>query len=145
MRARPHHLLDIISQIGGGGDFRPHPYGHAVHTVAERVMADPEVLITFVVGADDICDPCVHLVAGRCDDMLTHLDPPRSKQDYNDDLDRRLLAYFGMTEGQQMTFRDYLAIIRAHFEGLEQVCSHPGEDPAARRERLDRGLQHFGV
>ena len=35
MRLRPHHILDIISSYGHGAEFRPSPYGHAVHTVAE--------------------------------------------------------------------------------------------------------------
>lgn len=145
MRARPHHLIDIVAGIGGGAQFRPHAYGHAVHIVAETVIADPGVQVTFVVGADDICEPCVHLVDGRCDDVLSRLDPPISKQDYNDDLDRRLLEFLGISEGQTMPFREYLAIIREKFEGIEEICAHPGEEPSGRRERLDRGLSEFGL
>ncbi|MEA3401429.1 MAG: DUF1284 domain-containing protein [Armatimonadota bacterium] len=141
MRARPHHLIDIVTQYGAGRAFGPHDYGHAVHTVAERVISDPDVAVEFVVDADDICAPCVHLVEGRCDDVLSQLDPPVSKQAYNDDLDRRLLAHLEMHEGQVMSFREYLAVIRAHIDGIEQVCAHPGEDPAQRLSDLTRGLE----
>jgi len=145
MRARPHHLIDIICQYGAGTPFRPHAYGHAVHTVAERVIADPEIAIEFGIGADDICAPCVHLVNGRCNDIVSSLDPPASKQDYNDALDQRLLDFLGMSEGQTMTFREYLAVLRAHLDGLERICAHPAEAPEARRERLIAGLAQLGA
>ncbi len=145
MRLRPHHLLDIITQHGAGLPFRPSPYGHAVHTVAEIVLADPEVTIEFVVGADDICAPCKHLIEGRCDDVLSQLDPPILKQDYNDDLDRRVLAYLGMAEGCTLTFRGFLRVVGEHLEGIEQVCTHPGEDSAERLARLTHGLEKLGA
>ena len=151
MRARPHHLIDIISQHGAGTPFRPHAYGHAVHLVAEQVIADPDTVVEFVVDADDICAPCIHLVDGRCDDVLSQLDPPgdrkrsHSKQDYNDDLDRRLLEFLGMHEGQVMSFREYLRVIREHLAGIEAVCTHPGEDPARRLAKLTGGLENFGA
>jgi hypothetical protein len=81
MRARPHHLLDIIAQYGASQPFVPSPYGHAVHTVAAALIADPEVQIEFGLGADDICAPCQHLVNGRCDDVVGSVDPPVSKHD----------------------------------------------------------------
>lgn len=145
MRARPHHLVDIICQCGAGTPFRPSPYGHAVHTVADRIIAYPETVIEFGVGADDICAPCIHLVDGRCDDLVGSLDPPVSKQEYNDALDERLLAFLGMSEGQTMTFREYLRVLRAHLEGLAQVCAHPGETPEARHQRLVAGLEKLGA
>lgn len=145
MRARPHHLIDIVCRYGAGTQFRPHAYGHAVPSVAERVIADPEVLIEFGIGADDICAPCVHLVEGRCDDIVSSLDPPVSKQEYNDALDRRLLDFLGMTEGQTMTFREYLGVLRTHLEGLAPICAHPGETPEARHRRLVAGLEKLGA
>jgi len=140
VQLRPHHLLDIISQHGAGTPFEPSEYGHALHTVAAAVLADPQMNIEFVVDADDICAPCKHLVNGRCDDVLRRFDPPKSKQEYNDDLDRRLFVYLGMAEGATMTFARFLRLIREHLDGLEQVCTHPGEDAARRRENLERGL-----
>lgn len=142
---RPHHLLDIVTQYGSGAPFKPHEYGHAVHTVAETVLADLDVRIRFIAGADDICAPCRNLEADRCTDVLSQLDPPVSKQDYNDDLDRRLFAYFGMKEGQSLTFREYLATIRDHIAGIERVCTHPKEDPVRRRANLTRGLEKLEV
>ena len=145
MRLRPHHLLDIITQHGAGVPFAPHPYGHAVHTVAAAVLADPDVAIAFVVGADDICSPCRHLIDGRCDDVLSQLDPPIAKQDYNDDLDRRVLVHLGMAEGSALTFAGFLEVVREHLAGIEQVCTHPREVPSERLSRLTSGLRKLSA
>ena len=145
MKVRPHHLLDIISSHGAGHEFKPAAYGHAVHTCAEIVLNDLDTELEFVVGADFICDPCIHNVEGRCDDMVSSLDPPVSKQDYNDDLDRRLLVHFGLQEGERMTFGEYLKVIRGHFEALPELCSHPREAPERRAANLEAGLSRLGV
>jgi hypothetical protein len=144
MRLRPHHLLDIITQHGAGVPFTPSPYGHAVHTVAESVLADPDQEIEFVVGTDDICAPCRHLVNGRCDDVLSQLDPPVSKLAYNDGLDRRLLAYLSLPEGSALTCRQFARLVGEHMVGIEGVCTHPGEDAATRRAHLSEGLRRVG-
>jgi len=70
MHLRPHHLLDIVTEYGAGTTFEPHPYGHAVHTCAEVVLNDLDTEVQFVVAADFICAPCVHLVDGVCDDVV---------------------------------------------------------------------------
>lgn len=145
MKLRPHHLLDIITQYGQGRPFEPSAYGHAVHTVAHLVLADQTQQAEMVVGADDICAPCCHLVAGRCDDMVGSLDPPVSKQDYNDGIDRRVLAHLGLAEGEVLTIRAFADRTLERLQDLEQVCSHPGEEPAARLQHLRQGLQKMGL
>lgn len=145
MRARPHHLIDIIVQYGAGVPFEPSEYGHAVHTVAAAIIADPSIVVEFGSGADDICAPCKHLVNGRCDDVVGQLDPPVSKHDYNDALDQRVLRLLGMHEGEAMSFGEYLAGLRRHLDGLEKLCAHPGEDPREKAMALARGLDRLGA
>ncbi len=145
MKLRPHHLLDIITQHGAGAEFKPHPYGHAVHTCAEIVLSGPGTEVEFVVGADFICRPCKHLVEGWCDDVLSQLDPPISKQDYNDDLDRRVLAHLQMQEGDVMTVRAFHTRVCDHFEGLPEVCTHPKQALGYRATNLRAGLDKLGI
>ncbi|MFC2076841.1 DUF1284 domain-containing protein, partial [candidate division KSB1 bacterium] len=141
MKLRPHHLLDIVTQYGAGDEFVPHPYGHAVHTVAETVLSDTSTKVEFVVGADEICKPCKHLQPnGKCDDFLYQVDPPRSKQEYNDELDNKLFTYLEFSPGTMMTVRKYLEMVNRKVPGVEKVCTHPGEETAARLEGLTRGL-----
>ena len=53
---KPHHFVDIVTALGDGGtDFQPHPYGHAVHSVAKELLAHRDVVLCIELGADDIC------------------------------------------------------------------------------------------
>jgi hypothetical protein len=141
---RPHHLLDIINQYGHGVPFRPHPYGHALHLVAEQLLSEIDQEISFVIGADAICQPCQHLQpGGSCDDVLHQLAEPISKQRYNADLDRRLWTVLGLDQRSRMTVRQFLARVRQHVPGIETVCAHPGEDQASRRQGLKKGLEQL--
>ena len=145
MKLRPHHVLDIISGYGHDSKFAPHPYGHAVHTVAHSILSDLELDVEFVIGADDICRPCKHLQPdGLCNDFLQR-DPPVLKQDYNDDLDKRLFQYLDLTSARVMTIRKYLEIVAKNLSGIVKICTHPGEDQKARLNGLRQGLAKLGV
>lgn len=146
MKLRPHHLLDIISGYGNGVEFKPHPYGHAVHIVAKAVLSNMELKAQFIIGADEICRPCKHLQPdGLCDDVLHQLDPPISKQEYNDDLDRRLFVYLNLSLGVVMTIREFLEVISKKVPGIEKLCAHPKENQKIRLDGLIRGLVSLGI
>ena len=146
MKLRPPHLIDIVTDHGHGTEFGPHPYGHALHTVAAQVLSDPDVQIEFVLGADDICAPCCHLQPGdRCDDVLSQLAEPVSKQAYNDALDSRLFPYLEMQPGAHLTMQEFLVKLEERVPGIEQVCAHPGEEQADRLEGLRQGLRRLGL
>jgi hypothetical protein len=146
MKLRPHHLLDIVRSYGQGVEFTPHPYGHALHTVAAQVLADLTIEVEFVLAADDICTPCCHLQPGDvCDDVLSQLTEPVSKQAYNDGLDSRLFPYLGMQPGTRLTVRAFLERVQQHIPGIEQICAHPGEKQADRLQGLRQGLERLGV
>ena len=140
MRLRPHHLIDIITDYGHGRRFAPHPYGHAVHSVAQRIVDDPDIEIEFVLRADDICSPCCHLQAdGQCDDVLRQLDPPVPKQDYNDELDRQLFERLDIAPGARMRVSEFLTLLQMRTPGIELLCAHPGETKDQRLDGLQRG------
>jgi hypothetical protein len=144
IKLRPHHLIDIVRDVGHGMTFAPHPYGHAVHTVAQRVIDDPDLEVEFVLGADDICRPCRHLRAdGKCADVLRQLAEPVSKQVYNDALDGRLFALLGIEPGVRMTARSFLTMLDEHMPGIVEVCAHPGEQRQYRHDGLRKGLARF--
>ena len=142
---RPHHLLDILRDVGYGIRYEPHAYGHALHLVAEKLVADPDQEIVFVAAADDICRPCRHLRAdGRCDDTMSLAGKTVSKQAYNDALDRRLSVFLELEDGRRMTLREFLGLIRPKLDGLAGVCAHPGEDVHYRKTGLAGASAKFG-
>jgi hypothetical protein len=141
LRLRPHHLIDLVTDYGRGRAFVPHPYGHAVHVVARRVVEDRDVEIAFVLAADDICRPCRHLQPDvQCDDVLYQLSPPTSKQAYNDELDAAVLAHLGLQPGARLSLSEFLAQLRQRAEGIAAICAHPGEAEADRLAGLIQGL-----
>jgi hypothetical protein len=146
MQLRPHHLIDIVTDYGHGVEFRPHPYGHALHSVAAQVLADMTVEIELVLAADDICSPCCHLQpGGLCDDVLSQLAEPVSKQAYNDALDGRLFPYLGVQPGTRLTMREFLGRLQERIPGIVQICTHPGEEQADRLQGLREGLERLST
>jgi hypothetical protein len=144
LKLRPHHLIDIVCDYGHGVAFEPHPYGHAVHTIAAKVIDDPDIEVEFVLAADDICSPCRHLRAdGQCEDVLSQLAEPVPKQVYNDGLDQRVFSYLAMQPGARMTVRAFLAKLDEHMPGIAEICAHPGEGKGHRLEGLEKGLARF--
>lgn len=146
MKLRPHHVLDILTTYGHGGQFTPHPYGHAVHLVAATMLSGLDLEVRFVIDADEICVPCKHLLPnGKCADVLHQLSPPISKQKYNDELDSRLFEYLGLGASPVMTLREYLEIVNNHLPGLEKICTHPKENQQERLKGLQEGLTKLGI
>ena len=146
MALRPHHLLDILRNYGHERPFTPHPYGHALHAVAQQVLTDLDIRIQLVLGADAICQPCQHLQADQtCQDILPQLTHPLSKQVYNDTLDLRVFAYVGVSPGCILTFRAFLEAVVAKLPGLEMICAHPQESSEFRLDGLQQGLQKLGI
>jgi hypothetical protein len=142
LELRPHHLIDIIRNIGHNRPLVAHPYGHAQHLVTRYILDGSEKLIRLVVRADDLCQPCIHRTReGLCDDLLPQLEFSVKKQDYNDHLDHRLLEFLELHEDQIITLSDFLDLIRNRFDELVPVCLHPKEDIDYRREGLQKGLK----
>ncbi|MBN2029335.1 DUF1284 domain-containing protein [bacterium] len=143
---RPHHILDIITHYGQNVQFKPHPYGHAVHTIAKKMIDNIDLKIQLIIGADDICRPCEHLLpSGYCDDVLHQLDPPTPKQDYNNNLDSQLLSYLDILPDSILTLREYLKVINSKIPGIEAICTHPGENVESRLGGLIEGLKKLGI
>jgi hypothetical protein len=143
---RPHHLLDFLRDYGYGIRYQPHEYGHALHMVADRVMNDLDQEVVFVVAAGDICRPCRHLHAdGSCDDTMIVENEKISKQAYNDALDRRLWSYLELDKCNRMTAREFFRLILHYLDGIEVICTHPGEEKVDHKRGLSEGLSIFGI
>ena len=143
---RPHHIIDIVTQHGQNSQFKPHPYGHAVHTVAKNILNNINVAVKLIIEADEICQPCIHLLpSGQCDDILQKIDPPIPKQKYNDSIDSKLLSYLNIPPDSILTIKEYLESINSKIPGIEEICTHPKENMENRLEGLIEGLIRIGI
>jgi hypothetical protein len=146
MELRPHHILDIISDHGKDIVYQPNPFGHSLHLVAPKLLSDLDQKIKLVLGADDICIGCKHLMPdGKCSDVLPQLTPSPSKQAYNDVLDCRLFDLFELKVGTVLTARAYLEMVNEEVPGIEEICTHPKEDKKERLGGLINGLIKTGI
>jgi hypothetical protein len=148
IRIKPHHFVDIITALGRGeATFRPHPYGHAVHTVAACLLEDRDTLLEIVLGADDICRPCKHNVDGLCDDTIDtsfRLEAPSSKRAYNLLIDERWCRRLELQEGDRLTARLFCLRLRGRAGDLGDVyCENPSAHTAVRARDLVAGIERF--
>jgi hypothetical protein len=146
MKLRPHHIIDIISGHGKNIHYQPHHYGHSRHIAAPALLSDLDLKITLVLGADDICTGCKHLTSdGKCDDVLSQINPSPSKQAYNDVLDSRLFDLFSLNPGTILTTREFLEQVNDKTPGIEKICTHPKENMEERLQGIIDGLFKTGI
>ena len=148
IRIKPHHFIDIVTALGRGETtFRPHPYGHAVHAVAARLVDDRDTLLEITLGADDVCRPCRHNVEGLCDDTIDtsfRPDAPSSKRAYNLLIDQRWSQRLKLQEGDRLTAWQFCLRLRDRAGDLGDVyCENPAERTAARAGDLLAGIETF--
>lgn len=148
IRIKPHHFIDIVTSFGAGQvTFRPHPYGHAVHSVSERVLADRDAVLEMDLGADDICKPCKHNVGGLCNDTIdTSFRPtaPSSKREYNLLIDERWCARLGVAQGDRLTAWEFCRRLQGCIEDIRDIYREtPPERTAERLGKLKEGIRKF--
>ncbi len=145
---KPHHFVDIIADYGAGDVSRdPHPYGHAVHTVTARLLAERDLLLEIELGADDICAPCAHNIEGLCDDTLDpSLGPgiPRLKRDLNQRLDERWCERLGLKQGDRLTAREMCELIAGRGWDIQNIYREmqPAAGQAKSRD-LELGVRKY--
>ena len=145
---KPHHFADILRDVGAGASsWPPHPYGHAFHTIAESLLADPGTAVRIELGADDICLPCHHNVNGVCDDTIdTSYRPqaPPSKQEWNLLLDKRWCGRLGLQQSDEMTARELCERIRDRAGDIREIYrEEPQERTMERQKNLRQGIKLF--
>ena len=145
IRVKPHHFIDIVTSFGAGQvTFEPHPYGHAVHTVAEQILSNPEVLLEMELGADDICTPCQHNINGLCDDTIdTSYRPqaPSSKREWNLMIDQRWCERLQLGQGDRLTAREFCERLQNCAGDITDIYREiPARRTAERASKLERGI-----
>ncbi|MBM3239052.1 hypothetical protein FJZ31_22390 [Candidatus Poribacteria bacterium] len=147
IRIKPHHFVDIITSFGAGNTFVPHPYGHAVHTVAARILRDQNILLEMELGADDICTPCKHNIAGICDDTIdTSFRPnaPSSKREWNLIIDGRWCERLKLQPGDRLTAREFCERLRDSSGDITDIYQEiPAKLTAERAHKLKSGIKKF--
>ena len=147
MIIKPHHFMDIIKLYGAGLEvFVPDlSYGHDFYRVANAVVADRSILLTLTAGADDICSPCRYLGQdGTCQDSISHINGMTSKNQYNEMLDRRIMAILGMSSGESYKAETLCRRMQEQPELVEAVWKEEDEAAMIRRKSLfQKGIKRY--
>jgi hypothetical protein len=148
IRIKPHHFIDIITALGRGEtSFEPHPYGHAVHTVAASLLKDRDAMLEMELGADDICQPCKHNKDGLCDDTIDtsfRPDAPSSKRLYNLTIDQRWCQRLSLKQGDRITAREFCQRLDKQTDDISDIYrENPNRHSALRKKDLRAGIIKF--
>ena len=145
---KPHHFIDIITSIGDGSKtFKPHPYGHAVHVVAGKILHNKDIMLKMELGADDVCKPCIHNINGLCDDTIdTSFKPnaPRLKREWNLLIDRRWCEFLRIKQGDRLSSREFCIKLQHINDKIIDIYREvPAERTAERLNKLKKGINIF--
>ena len=148
IRIKPHHFVDIITSFSADDlTFEPSPYGHAVHTVSERILKNRDILLEMELGADDICAPCIHNINGLCDDTIDtsfRPDAPSSKREWNLMIDKRWCERLNLQQGDRLTAREFCERLRDNTGDITDIYREiPTERTAERASKLRAGIKRF--
>lgn len=146
IKIKPHHLLDIIKLYGAGVEvFQPDTiYKHNFYRVGNLVLKDPSTLVQLALGCDDVCNPCVFNNNGTCRDVVAGTNI--MKEDYNRQIDSRLLSFLKFNVGDIMTVQSYCAAVHESFDAikLREVWSDESDMQFQKRiENLQKGLTKY--
>ena len=148
IRIKPHHFVDIVTSFSAENiTFEPSAYGHAVHTVSERIWQNRDVLLEMELGADDICEPCKHSINGLCDDTIDTSFRPEassSKREWNLIIDKRWCERLKLQQGVRLTAREFCQRLQDNTDNITDIYREiPVERTAERAHKLRAGISKF--
>lgn len=148
LHIKPHHMVDIICSFGRGKkDFNPHPFGHAVHTVAETVFNNPDVNFYIELGIDTICRPCKYNTGDKCSGTIdTSFRPlaPKSKNEWNLLIDKRWCKKLGLKQGDLLTARQFGRLLEEKAMDVSDIyCEFAPDRILNKQQSIEKGVRSF--
>ena len=144
---KPHHFVDIITSLGAGKTFMPHPYKHDLHRVAQHILNNRDALLQIELGADDICRPCIHNINGLCDDTIdTSYRPqaPSSKREWNLLIDKRWCERSKIEQGDRLSAQELCKRLQDFADDIIDIyCEIPVNLTKEREHNLKNGVRMF--
>jgi len=146
MKLRIHHFFDIIRDFGVEKKFDPHPYQHSYHRIAELILADPNFEIKIVVGSDAVCEGCIHLVRGFCDDTISHRNDFTSKEAFNNHLDTRIIDVCEIDVSKKYSPEMLVKLGNYYILNIEYIYEgNNAGHTAHRKQNVIRGLELYSA
>ena len=143
---RPHHIIDIVRDLGRNKDFVPHRYGHDYHTVAKNITENINQVVRLVISSDDICSPCIHLLPdNNCSDIMPGHVYSESKQIYNDSLDREIIRNLSLEINMEISVKDFLLRLARNMHVIDKIYLYSEEIIMQRKSAFKKGLMKLQI
>ena len=144
MKLRIHHFFDIIRDYGIGKKIDPHPYQHSYHKVAEIIWQYPDTEVEITVGSDQVCENCIHLVGGMCNDVITHRKDFTLKEKFNNYLDARIIDVCGIDISGKYALKSLLQFSDKYLENIDLIYEgNDAQHTAKRKENVVKGINLY--
>lgn len=145
---KPHHLLDIFKLYGKGIEkFVPNPnYNHNFFLVGNSVINNKVITIQFTSSSDDICKPCIFLKNNTCADKFTYMNEVHIKNDYNENLDIKLMSLLEIRSLKDYEFKYIVELLnkKLSLDLINQVWDNCDKKDNMTRYKLTRdGLDKY--
>lgn len=142
---RIHHFFDIIRDFGIFTEIPANKvYQHSYHTVACLIRENPDIRMQIVLGADSVCQGCIHKVNNSCNDLLTRKKGFTMKNDYNDYLDKRIMEACGISIGQIMTPKEICILSNKYIDNIESIYTIDDDDYISKKKtEFIAGLRNY--
>ncbi len=146
IKLRIHHFFDIIRDFGMGKDIKPHTYHHSYHKVAKMIWQHPETKVEIVVGTDQVCEGCIHLVGNSCNDIITHRKDFTLKEKFNNYLDFMIIKICEIDVSQKYTLRSLLQFSDKYLDNIEFIYEgNDAQHTAKRKENVLKGVKLYNA
>jgi len=138
---KPHHLLDMIRDLGEGRTPQPHPYGHAYDEVARLLLEALDCPVQITLGADAVCEPCKFNDAAQCTDITKTPGYLARKRDWNLLIDKRLCDRLGLKPGQVLSVGQFCQLARRRLGAVHEIWREaPPQANDSRQAAVEAGL-----
>lgn len=137
---RPHHLLDIIRDFGNKREVKEHRWGASLSTVTQKILADTNRIVVFVMGVDAICETCSQLQNDICQAEISR---DLLMRDYNNRIDRELFEALQLAPGSQLQIGEFLQLVSDNLNVLN--IFDPALQTKPRKQGTIAALKEFGI
>jgi len=146
MKLRIHHFFDIIRDFGIGKKFDPHPYQHSYHKIATLIYNNPKLEIELVVDSDVVCEGCIHLTGGHCNDTISHRSDFTSKEAFNNHLDARIIDVCEIDVSKKYSPKQLVKMADIYIQNIRFIYEgNDAEHTEQRKQNVILGLEDYSA
>lgn len=141
---RIHHFFDIIRDYGSKNTIKAHPYGHSLHLISKQITTRETTTFKLVIKSDAICKNCNKLDNNHCIDTISHRIDFKSKEQFNNHIDNKIMEILNLEKGQTITTDELINLSHLYLKNIESI--YKGNDIEHTKNRsinVEKGIKRM--